>query len=89
MRLLEKAVPDDVYHICEGLLVNIVSAFNLQGQKTTIHPPQTKVMTASAKKIPICRLRAHPTNFINIGVNRSLSAIQWLPGVKDPNEGSL
>jgi len=69
--------------------VNIMSALYLQSQKTAIHPPQTKAMTASAKNIPICRLRARPTNFINIGVNRSLSAIRWLPGVKDPYEGSL
>ena len=89
MRLLEKAAPDDVFHICEGLLVNLMSALNLQGQKTTIHPPQTKAMTASAKNIPICRLRARPANFINIGVNRSLSAIRCLPCVKDPHEGSL
>ena len=71
------------------LLVNLMSALNLQGQKTAIHPSQTKAMTAFAKNIPICRLRAHPANFINIGVNRSLSAIRWLPGVKDPYEGSL
>ena len=80
---------DDVYHICWGLLVNIMSALNLQGQKAAIHPPQTKAMTASAKNIPICRLSARPTNFINIGVNRSLSAIRWLAGVKGSYEGCL
>ena len=67
----------------------LMSALNLQGQKTTTHPPQSKAMKASAKNIPICRLRARPTNFINIGVNSFLSAIRWLPGVKGPYEGSL
>ena len=89
MRLLEKAVPDDVCPICQGFLVNFLSALNLQGQKTAIHPPQTKAMTAFAKNIPICRLRAHPANFINIGVNSSLSVIRRLPCVKGSYEGSL
>ena len=65
----------------------LMSALNLQGQKTAIHPPQT--MTTSAKNIPICRLRARPANFINIAVNRSLPAMLWLPSFKSPCEGSL
>lgn len=89
MRLLEKTVPDDVYHINYGLLVNLMSTLNLQCQKASIHPPQTKAMAASAKNIPICLLRARPANFINIGVDSFLSIIRWLPGVKDPYEGSL
>ncbi|MDD5277953.1 MAG: hypothetical protein PHR16_18020 [Methylovulum sp.] len=89
MRVLEKAVPNDVYHIDCGLLVNIMSALNLQGQKIAIHPLQTKAMTASAKNIPICRLGACPANFINMGANSSLPAIQWLPGVNRPYKGSL
>ena len=89
MRLLEKAVPDDVCLICQRLLVNFLSALNLQSQKTAIRPLQVKAMKASAKNIPICSLRARPTNFINIVVNNSLSAIRWLPGVKGPYEGSL
>jgi hypothetical protein len=89
MRLLEKAVPDDVYPICQGLLVSLLSALNLQGQKTAIHPMQATAMKASAKNIPTCRLRARPANFINIAVNRSLPAMLWLPGFKSPYEGSL
>jgi len=89
MRLLEKAVPDDVYPICQGLLVNFLTALNLQCQKTAIHPLQTEAMEASAKNIPICRLNVRPANFINIAVNRSLSAMLWLPSFKGPYEGSL
>ena len=89
MRLLEKAVPDDVCPICQGFLVNFLSALNLQCQKTAIHPLQTEAMEASAKNIPICRLRARPANFINIAVIRSLPALLWLPSFKCPCEGSL
>jgi len=89
MRLLEKAVPEDVYPFCQGLLVNLLSALNLQGQKTAIHPLQTKAVKPSAKNIPICRLSARPTNFINSVVYLSFSAIRLLPGVKNPYEGSL
>ena len=69
--------------------MNLLSALNLQGQKTAIHPMQATAMKAAAKNIPTCRLRARPANFINIGVNSFLSAIRWLPGVKGPYEGSL
>jgi hypothetical protein len=89
MRLLEKAVPDDVCLICQRLLVNFLSALNLQSQKTAIRPLQVKAMKASAKNIPICSLRAGLTNFINIAVNRSLPAMQWLPSFKSPYEGNL
>jgi hypothetical protein len=88
MLLLEKAVPDNVCHICQGLLVNLLSALNLQGQKTAIHL-QTKAMKATAKNIPTCRLRALQANFINIAVNRSLPAMLGLPSFKSPYEGSL
>jgi hypothetical protein len=89
MPLLDKTVPDDVCHICQGLLVNLLSALNLQGPKTAIHSLQTKAMKASAKNFPICRLSARPANFINIAVNRSLPAMPWLPSVNSPYEGSL
>jgi hypothetical protein len=69
--------------------VNLLSTLNLQGQKTAIHPLLAKAMNASAKNIPICRLIARPTNFINIGVNRSFSDRRLLRGVKDPYEGHL
>ena len=69
--------------------MNLMSALNLQGQKTAIHPPQTKAMTAFAKNIPICRLHARPANLINDVVNNSLSVIRWMPGAKGASERSL
>ena len=89
MRLLEKQCQTMFITSSRELLVNLMSALNLQGQKTAIHPPQTKAITAFAKNIPICRLRAHPANFINIGVNSSFSVIRRLPCVKGSYEGSL
>ena len=69
--------------------MNLLSALNLQGQKTAIRPLQATAMKASAKNIPICRLNVRPANLINIAVNSSLSAMRWLPSFKGPYEGSL
>ena len=87
LQLLEKAVPGEVYNICSGRPVTLKSVLDLLSQITSHHLQSTLILPLAKNEIH--RLCGSPTNFIDIGVNRSLPALRWMLGAAGaPERGS-